>query len=182
MSTAQKAPKPIPAPDFELGLTLNSGQAFHWVSSKEGGYIGMIGTVPIRIEQKGKALVVDCPGNTELIQHYFALDHPMPEIYASFPPGDLALQEALGVCRGMRILRQPKWECLATFITSSMKQVAHIAQMSHSIRGKFGTPVQLADALLYAYPSPEQLAAGCEEDLRECKLGYRAKICWELHG
>jgi hypothetical protein len=38
--------------------------------------------------------------------------------------------ESLQMCRGLRILRQPRWECLATFITSSMKQVAHIRAMS----------------------------------------------------
>jgi len=41
-------------------------------------------------------------------------------------------------CRGLRIIRQPKWECLATFICSSMKQVAHIRQISRRLRERFG--------------------------------------------
>jgi N-glycosylase/DNA lyase len=75
----------------------------------------------------------------------------------------------------MRIVRQPAWECLATFITSAMKQVAHIAQMSHAIRQRFGRRVVLGDCELFAYPSPERLAAASETELRECRLGFRAK-------
>ncbi|MEY4300452.1 MAG: hypothetical protein RIR25_1688, partial [Verrucomicrobiota bacterium] len=73
----------------------------------------------------------------------------------------------------LRIIRQPAWECLATFITSSMKQVAHIRQMSVALRGKFGRAVRGTD--LRAYPSPAAIAAASEEDLRSCGLGYRAK-------
>ena len=49
------------------------------------------------------------------------------------------MQEASAFCRGLRIIRQPRWECLATFITSSMKQVAHIRQISRALRERFGT-------------------------------------------
>jgi N-glycosylase/DNA lyase len=80
---------------------------------------------------------------------------------------------ALDFCRGLRIIRQPAWECLATFITSSMKQVAHIRQMSAALRGKFGRAVRGTD--LRAYPSPAAIGAASEEDLRSCGLGYRAK-------
>jgi len=169
--------KKIPATDFDLALTLASGQAFHWVADRSAGgngYLGVIGEQPVRLEQKGDLLVFATPGREAPIRNYFALDHPMAEIYASFPD-DPILQEACRGCRGMRILRQPKWECLATFITSSMKQVTHISQMSHAIRGKFGSPVSFGEDLLYAYPSPERLAAATEEELRDCKLGYRAK-------
>jgi N-glycosylase/DNA lyase len=57
-----------------------------------------------------------------------------------------------------------------------MKQVGHIAQISHAIRRRFGTPiVSIGEANLYAYPAPERLAAASEQALRECKLGFRAK-------
>ena len=167
--------------EFDLALTLSSGQAFHWLP-RGVGYLGLIGQQPFLIEQSGQELLVATrPGRTSRsakldasVSHYFALDHPLLEIYASFP-ADLAMQEALVSCRGVRVMRQPTWECLATFITSSMKQVAHIAQMSHAIRHRFGTPVAFGNEMLYAYPTPGALAAGTEEELRECKLGFRAK-------
>jgi N-glycosylase/DNA lyase len=75
----------------------------------------------------------------------------------------------------MRILRQPYWEAIATFITSSMKQVSHIAQISHCLRERFGKPLSLGSRKLYAYPDPDAIAVLTEADLRACALGYRAK-------
>jgi N-glycosylase/DNA lyase len=75
----------------------------------------------------------------------------------------------------MRIVRQPAWECVATFITSSMKQVAHIAQISHTLRRRYGKRVEWNGRELFAYPTAKALAQLCEEDLRACALGYRAK-------
>jgi len=80
---------------------------------------------------------------------------------------------ALAFCRGLRMIRQPAWECLATFITSSMKQVTHIRQMSTALRARFGTAVRGTD--LRAYPTPRALASATEVELRACGLGYRAK-------
>jgi len=162
----------IEAPEFDLELTLRSGQAFHWSKSGEG-YVGTIENTPVYAEQR-EAVFLVTPGTESLAHHYFALDHSPAAILASFP-NDPAMNTAIEYCRGMRILRQPPWECLATFITSSMKQVAHIRQMSLAIRKKFGQRVQLGDAELFTYPSPARLAKATEEELRECKLGYRAK-------
>jgi N-glycosylase/DNA lyase len=106
--------------------------------------------------------------------HYFALDHPLAEIGATFPT-DPAMTAAREFCAGLRIVRQPAWECLATFITSSMKQVAHIAQISHTLRRRYGRRIAWDGPELFAYPTPEAMARLSEAELRTCALGYRAK-------
>lgn len=151
-------------PLFDLALTLNCGQVFHWLP-EAGGWRGHIGDASIFIEQRdGRLLWTGASEAT--IRHYFALDHPLAEIYATFPR-DPVMDAALAQCRGLRIIRQPAWECLATFITSSLKQVRHIAQISHTLRRSFGKN--------HAYPAVERIAALDEAALRACKLGYRAK-------
>lgn len=109
-----------------------------------------------------------------LLRRYFALDHPLREICAAFP-NDAAMCTARDYCRGLRIIRQPIWECLATFITSSMKQVAHIRQMSHALRERFGSRRAIYGTHVYTFPSASRLADATETALRECGLGYRAK-------
>jgi len=159
----------VPASDFNLRATLESCQVFHW--NPDGpGYCGLIGEAPVRVEQCGSALRVS-RGAEALVTSYFALDHPLPEIYATFPH-DPAMEAALGYCLGIRIIRQPLWECLATFITSAMKQVAHIRQMSHALRQRFGNPVAFG---LNSYPGPERIAEASESELRACGLGFRAR-------
>src|SRR5436305_904520 len=130
-------PATILAPDFDLAMTLGSGQVFHW-ENVSVGFVGAIGDRAVYLEQRGDSILVsyDCE---ELVRDYFALDHPLAGICASFPD-DPAMSAAKEFCRGLRIIRQPKWECLATFICSSMKQVAHIRQISRNLRERFGQP------------------------------------------
>lgn len=158
-------------PLIALELSLNSGQAFHWLP-EGSGWIGAIGDAAVYLEQRDNELLVNA-GAEAAAESYLALDHPLERIAESFPK-DPVTQNALAFCRGMRILRQPKWEALATFITSSMKQVAHIAQISHTLRRRFGKQVTLGDKCVYTYPSPEALASLSESALRSCALGYRA--------
>jgi N-glycosylase/DNA lyase len=161
----------IPAPDFDLATTLNSGQVFHWEEIGKG-FVGAIRDLPIYLEQRGDLLLVS--GDAELVCHYLALDHPLAKICASFP-NDPAMNAARKSCGGLRIIRQPHWECLATFICSSMKQVAHIRQMSKKLRERFGAAQKVDGYTVYAFPSVRRIAKRSERDLRECALGYRAK-------
>jgi len=173
----------IPAPDFDLAMTLDSGQVFHW--EKAGaGFVGVIGDLAVYLEQQkdilkasGSALRLDGfkPSSFQrVVSHYFALDHQLAEICASFPD-DPAMNAAKQFCRGLRIIRQPKWECLATFICSSMKQVAHIRQISRNLRERFGEIRKIDSYVVHIFPSAERIAAVSAGELRKCALGYRAK-------
>ena len=162
----------IPAPDFDRALTLDSGQTFHW-NSLGKGFLGAIEQRAVYVEQRGETLKFR-GAPAKVIARYFALEHPLAEICASLP-NDPAMQLACEFCRGLRIMRQPRWECLASFITSSMKQVAHIRQISQTLRERFGLRRSLGSVHVYSYPTPEVIADLHETDLRNCALGYRAK-------
>jgi N-glycosylase/DNA lyase len=188
----------VPAPHFDLAMTLNSGQVFHW--ERVGvGFCGTIKDSAAYVEQRGDILCAKLQGGTlqcrdnksgvvnsapgsrglappvlQFVRHYFALDHPLDEICASFPR-DPAMNAARDFCRGLRIIRQPKWECLATFICSSMKQVAHIRQISRSLRERFGEKKEICGYEVFSFPSADRLAETSENELRNCGLGYRAK-------
>src|SRR2546426_1398274 len=176
-------PVKIPAADFDLAMTLASGQAFHWEKADEG-FVGTILDLPIYIEEDGSMLKVHCGEAPQparearalpsIVRNYFALDHPLAEICASFP-NDPVMNAAQEFCRGLRIIRQPKWECLAMFICSSMKQVAHIRQISRKLRERFGERRRIGNYIVHTFPSAERFAASTERELRECALGYRAK-------
>jgi N-glycosylase/DNA lyase len=167
-----EALREIAATDFDLARTLDSGQVFHWDKSGDG-YAGTIGANGVYVEQRGNRLCF--AGTTaEVIGNYFALDHPLAEICRSFPT-DPAMRAARDFCRGLRIMRQPRWECLATFITSSMKQVAHIRQISQTLRTRYGKRQRIINCEANSFPAPSRIAKLTEQDLRACALGYRAK-------
>ena len=160
------------ARDFDLEKTLNCGQVFHWEKSG-AGFMGAIGDKAAYVEQRGDQL--DFAGTSATtIANYFSLDHPLANICRSFPR-DPGMTAARDFCKGLRIIRQPRWECLATFICSSMKQVAHIRQMSLALRKRFGAEKMVGGTHVYTFPSAERLGRTGEQELRECALGYRAK-------
>jgi N-glycosylase/DNA lyase len=169
--------------DFDLEKTLDSGQVFHW-QNVGNGFVGAIGNLPVCLEQEEDVLKIRCGATQQparqrralpgIIARYFALDHPLADICDSFP-NDPVMNAARDFCRGLRIIRQPKWECLATFICSSMKQVAHIRQISMALRKRFGEQRKISNQLVYSFPPAHRLAQASEKELRDCKLGYRGK-------
>ena len=83
---------------------------------------------------------------------------------------DAAMEEGAG----LRILRQDPWEMLITFILSQRKSIPAIAAAAESLAQRWGTPIRTERETLFTFPSPAQLAAATEAELRECALGYRA--------
>ncbi len=156
--------------EFDLRRTLESGQIFHAMPEGNGWQV-LVDRTPLYAEQRRLGLYVQA-AQEQLARNYFALDHPLRAVYAKFP-SDPFSRAALAACRGLRILRQPKWECLATFITSPMKQVGHIRQISLQLRARYGDPVP--GSRVNAFPTAARLAKTTEGELRECKLGFRAK-------
>jgi N-glycosylase/DNA lyase len=161
-----------PATDFDLARTLDSGQVFHW--QRMGlGFLGAVDARPAYVEQRGSDLFF-AGITSKVVANYFSLDHPLAEICRSFPL-DPAMTAARDFCRGLRLIRQPRWECLATFITSSMKQVAHIRQISLTLRRRYGESKRILGHETFTFPSAERIGELTEQELRGCALGYRAK-------
>jgi N-glycosylase/DNA lyase len=166
-----RALRRIAAKGIDLAKSLNSGQVFHWTQHGKG-FVGAIDQKPCYLEQSGNHLLV----SSELIsqaRHYLALDHRIDEIHGTFP-NDPTLSAAARYAAGVRILRQPMWECLATFLTSALKQVAHIRSISLMVRERYGRKLEVAGTTVFSYPDPEVLTRLTIDDLRACRLGFRA--------
>ena len=86
------------------------------------------------------------------------------------------MRAAVAACHGLRLLRQDPWECLASFILSSTKQIAQIQQIVALLCERYGQPLAVAPGQppSYAFPTPGRLARVTEAELRACKMGFRA--------
>ena len=157
---------------LDLDQTLNSGQAFSWKKTADGRWRGWIDRKPCLVWSQGDALRAVGPGLTsEQVTRYFGLDVSMPEVFATFP-NDEWLDKARAFAPGLRILRQEPWETLCNFICSSLKQIVQIEQINHELRQAFGSPVGEG---LHSFPEPTRLALSTEAQLRQCRLGFRAR-------
>lgn len=110
----------------------------------------------------------------EWLREYLQVKVRMDEVTRTFP-ADEHLGNAVTQCAGLRLLKQEPWECLASFILSSTKQIVQIQQIVSLLCERFGTRVPApAGVTAYAFPAPERIARLAEGDLRCCKMGFRA--------
>jgi N-glycosylase/DNA lyase len=133
--------------------------------------------VELRAETDGiVARTIVPPGDWMWLKHFLQVEISLGEILKTFPADDECLRQAVSKCCGLRLLRQDPWECLASFILSSTKQIVQIRQIVRELRQRFGdrvaTPTGTPAA--FAFPQPEQLAVLSEAELRQCKMGFRA--------
>ncbi|MFB6171368.1 MAG: DNA-3-methyladenine glycosylase [Haloarculaceae archaeon] len=89
-------------------------------------------------------------------------------------PDDPLVERAYEAARGMRLVRDPPFATLISFICSAQMRVERIHGMQVRLRETFGTPVSFDGETYHAYPAPEALASATEADLRDLALGYRA--------
>jgi N-glycosylase/DNA lyase len=183
--------------DYDLAATLDSGQAFRWQSCGDfwTGVIGRRGVRLISLRDGIRAETAGPVADWQWLRDYLQTDVDLDAVLKTFPD-DAPMRAAVAACRGLRILRQDPWECLASFILSSTKQIVQIRQIVALLCERFGEPLTgPADTLsppggerdgargastshenhlYYSFPSAERLAAVTEADLRSCKMGFRA--------
>jgi N-glycosylase/DNA lyase len=106
---------------------------------------------------------------------YLQLELDLRQVVGSFP-NDEPMRVAANACRGLRLLRQDPWECLASFILSSTKRIVQIQQIIGLLTSRFGEaiPALPHHGPAYSFPSPARLARATEAELRACKMGFRA--------
>ena len=163
---------------LDLTNTLNSGQAFRW-EEHDGWHYGVIKENLVALKQKDMELQVfsddpHIPNSLDDVWDYLRLDDNILSIYSAINT-DTTMDKAISSYYGLRILRQDPWECLVAFICSANSSVPRISSTMQSLAKQYGKPMQLGHHTSYTFPSPDTIAKAGEANLRELKLGFRAK-------
>jgi N-glycosylase/DNA lyase len=172
----------FPIRDYDLNATLSSGQAFRW-KFIDGGWNGVIENHWVRLhadEFSITAETAEAVNDWQWLTEYLQLELDLSTVLATFPD-DEPMRAAADSCRGLRLLRQEPWECLASFILSSTKQIVQIQQIVALLCERFGEQIPATPkyAPAFAFPSPARLARATEAELRACKMGFRAPYLLE---
>jgi N-glycosylase/DNA lyase len=167
----------LPARDYDLAATLGCGQAFRW-TQRDGAWEGVIDQrwVRLRSAEHGiEATIAKAVNDWQWLTNYLQTDLNLGSVLLTFPD-DEPMRAAAAYCRGLRLLRQDPWECLASFILSSTKQIVQIQQIIALLCERFGEPLSTPPGALltHAFPTAERLASATEAELRACKMGFRA--------
>ena len=109
---------------FSLDQTLGCGQVFRWDRAADGTWNGIVGNSVIRIRQDGRRLIYE-GASEKFIREYFSLDMNLVPVLASIDR-DPFIHTAIRSCKGLRLIRQPKWECLVSYICSTNSNIPAI--------------------------------------------------------
>ncbi len=160
-----------PDQPFSLDQSLGCGQVFRWDRTEDGWWYGIVGERVIKIRQDGSRLSFEgVPA--KFIRHYFSLDIDLESIVASFDR-DPFIHAAIRGCRGLRIIRQPKWECLISYTIATNSNIPTIRRRIAAVAERFGREIPFEDRTFFSFPEPGSISCGNEDHLACCRLGYR---------
>lgn len=164
--------------DYDLVSTLDSGQVFRW-QCVNGSWQGVLGQHFLKLTQRDTGIhaAATVPiDDWSFLRHFLQSEVELASILKTFPD-DEPMRKSVAACHGLRLLRQDPWECLASFILSSTKQIVQIRQIvSHLCKcfGEICPGSEEAGTLAFTFPTPQKIAVATEAELRACKMGFRA--------
>lgn len=171
---------------FDLQSTLESGQTYLWERDDETTYeqVGKRGSNAwyttvvngevLRVRHRENRLEWEATVDaTAHLTRLFRLDDDLASIINA-TPDDPLLDRAFESFPGMRIVRDPFFPCLISFICSAQMRVSRIFEMVSNLREEYGEIIEFNGQTYRAFPSAEQLARTSEAKLRDLGLGYRA--------
>ncbi len=166
---------------FILDSTLQCGQAFRWKKIGEWWY-GVVRQNVVKVRQNEHVLEFQTyPEELDsgFLESYFRLDDDLPKIYSQIVK-DRYIRAAVERFKGLRLIRQEPWECLTSYICATNKNIPAIKDMIMSMSKRFGKKTMFDGLEFYTFPKPKDLANGTVEELRACKLGFRAERVLEV--
>jgi N-glycosylase/DNA lyase len=160
-----------PDQKFSLDQTLGCGQVFRWDRTGDGWWYGIVGGRVIKIRQDDQRLTFKGASGA-FITSYFSLDVDLQCILESVNH-DSFINDAIRQCMGLRLIRQPKWECLISYIVSTNSNIPTIRLRIGNIAEQFGKEIMFEGKKYYAFPEPSAVSCSDGKALIDCRLGYR---------
>lgn len=159
---------------FSLFDTIECGQTFSW-RRKGRGYINSdLGQV-VYVEQRDSRLFYETSTHSVDLRKLFRVDDDLAEIQREIShPG--IMQDSIDFAPDLRIVQDPFFPCLISFICSTQKGIPAIHTLMNNIRNKHGPKYEFRDKIYSGFPTAEQLNNACLNDYECLGAGYRASF------
>ncbi|MGM9681171.1 MAG: DNA-3-methyladenine glycosylase family protein [Eubacteriales bacterium] len=165
---------------FDPDLIFDCGQCFRF-SKKDGIWSGIAFGKRLSVQMAGDRVILpDCTKSDfdSLWKGYLGLSEDYAAIRRELSAlGDAHLADAMEAGKGIRILRQEPWEALCSFVISQNNNIGRIRKIIETLCRTYGRELPDGD---HAFPTPAELSAASEDDLRALGLGYRADYVIQL--
>jgi len=158
---------------FDLRLNLiESAQCFRW-TERDGKFGSVMNGKCVWLWESDAGIEAEGDVDRQMLRHYLDLDRDYGKIALEYSHIPVARQ-AIEMFPGMRIMNQPPWEALITFILSANNNVSRIRALADALCRYFDDSDASRQQGIYAFPTPEMLVSCGEDTLRGLKMGYRA--------
>ena len=186
---------------FDLGVSLEMGQAFRWrrvgdetartgdwgqpptfwQTGGGGWYSGVLNEYLIHVRQVDDGIEYRVGGPdgeredvdlNEALSRYFRLDDPIDRIHSALRQNPV-VADAISQYPGLRLLRQDRWECLVSYLCSSTNSIPGIRQCVEKIAKLSQRLVRLGDETRYTSPSARELSSAGHSSLEGLNLGIK---------
>jgi N-glycosylase/DNA lyase len=163
--------------NFDLKAILECGQCFRWDSNGINDYTGIVNDSIVRITQHENIITFKgcTAGEFKNFWHdYFDLGTDYAEIIRKLSQGDDVMTWATGFAPGIRILRQPLFETLISFIISANNSIPNIKSIIRKLSKMYGKRILFEGNEYYTFPGPKVLAGADVNEIMLSKAGYRS--------
>ena len=157
---------------FSLNDTLECGQTFCWTKEGDGYVNADIGQV-VYVEQRNNTLYYETSHDDVSLEEMFRLNDPLEEIQREISR-DGIMRASIEFAPDLRIINDPFYPTLVSFLCSVWKNVPAIRGMTSSIRRKWGPSYEFRGRKYYGMPTPQQLSKASIKDLKKLGLAWRA--------
>ena len=162
---------------LDMRKIADSGQVFRFNKTDDGSYDLIANNKHLRIQKlidnkDINTYELDCSEEdyNKIWKAYFDIDTDYSIYTDDLDENDIYLQKACEYSKGIRILRQDKWEMLISFIISQRKSIPAIKSSIEKMAVNLGEEI---DDRIYAFPKPQEILSADDTVLETCGLGYR---------
>lgn len=167
---------------FNLKSSITSGEFFRY-EEKHNSYIIILFDRVIKVIQKNNYLMIESNNESnlkEIVKDFFSLDVDYNSINKEILAMDSGMVDIIDNNYGFRMQKMPKFECLISYMISTNNNVENIKKCVNRLSTKYGKKVTFNNKEYYLFPTPKELKDVTESDLRDLKLGFRAKYVKEM--
>jgi len=157
---------------FNLADTLECGQTFSWIKEGDGYINADVGQV-VYVEQKENILYYETSDDDVDLEVLFRLNDPLEEIQHEISR-DGIMQASIEFAPDLRIINDPFYPCLVSFLCSVWKNIPAIIGMTSAIRRVWGPSYDFRGKTYHGMPTPDQLSKATVRDLKKLGLAWRA--------
>lgn len=174
---------------FKPELVFDCGQCFNFEVTEDGGFSGVVLDRVVTVYPVDESTFKLCNVDEKFfsyISSYFCLDDDYDtvcrDIISSLEKEGRdtdVMKKAMEAGRGIRLMKQDKWQTLCSFIISQNNNIPRIKKIIGTLSREFGTPFTYEGKTYYTFPTAKALYEAGEDAIFECKTGFRAKYIYD---